>query len=146
MNKNDQVIKSDTEDYNKLFNIEVLLLKELLTKQNLYNIELSPINSFNKSLVQFLLYTHTLTSIAWLVGMGIVSAERLQDVVQKRLVLDDCRKKKKNAIAKKQKLSGPSVEAPVVTTRVPTPRVTFISPRAPPIAMRRWRSWPPLIS
>lgn len=48
-NKNDLVIESDIEDFMKLSNMEVLLLKELLIEQNLYDNKLNLVNSFNKN-------------------------------------------------------------------------------------------------
>lgn len=47
------MIESNIEDFNKLFNMEVFPLKEIFTKQNLYDVELSPVNSLGKDFVLF---------------------------------------------------------------------------------------------
>lgn len=122
------MIDSDKEDFILLSDMEVPSLKELLTKQNLYDTELISINSLSKIsmyFVRFLLKSGA--NFYFAAAMRQVLNDAIWAATLKRCIPKGDRKKK--AINKRLKNSRPSIGAPMAATRSGVPRVTIIPPR-----------------
>lgn len=59
LNKNDKVLTTNNEDFNRLLNMEITQQQDLLLERSLYDTKLSPINSLNKSL-KFIFFIYLL--------------------------------------------------------------------------------------